>query len=212
MNFAWAHAIERDTSAYTHAGHRLVSVTEALAIAGYSDFSQVPPDRLEHAANRGKLAHAVTAAMDLGQHVDLDDPKLSPYCEPAELKPYIAAYEKFRADTDFVPELVEQSVKNLRFRYAGTLDRYGLLNGQQALIDLKCSVSLPWWVGCQLAGYEIALREGWVDGPVRRFALRLKPDGNYHLKPYTDLSDATKFMAAVTVVNARIQHGGLTLE
>ena len=213
MSLEWAKAVERDTSAYRDPqGRRLVSVTEALSIAGYVDFSMVRPDRLEKAANRGKLAHAVTAAMDLGQAVDLEDPAMSPYCEPDELRPYIAAYEKFRADTNFVPELIEQAVQSLRHRYAGTLDRFGQLNGNRAVIDLKCTAQLDWWVGCQLSGYERALLEGWTEGPIRRFALRLKRDGTYHLKPYTDLADAAKFLAAVTVANARIQHGGLTLE
>lgn len=203
-DLTWAHETERDTSRYEIDGKRVVSVTEALSIVGMVRFDGIPLRRLEEAARRGKMAHAITAAMDRGEPVG----EL-----PEAVRPYVSAYEKFRADSGFIPELIEHVVINATHRYCGTLDRVGILNGRRALIDLKCSSVLYRWVGRQLAGYELALQEEPTSelGSLARFSLRLLKDGRYRLDPHVNRQDRGDFLAAVRVSNVLIEDGLVTL-
>lgn len=194
----WAHATERDVSKYRVNGKRVPSVTEILSIEGFVVFPRVPARLLEAAANRGRLAHAVTAKMDLGDFVG---------SYPPEAEPYVKAYEKFRADSNFHPELVEHVIVNPRHRYAGTLDRVGLLNGRRVLIDLKCTAQCQKSVGMQLSAYELSLEE-----PVEaRFTLRLLSDGNYRLDEKKDRRDVHDFLAATRCVHRKLDDGLITL-
>lgn len=195
---------ERDTAPYVVNGERLVSVTEALAIAGLIDFSGVPVDRLEEAALRGTMAHGFTAMIDRGEEVG---------SIPEAVQPYVAAYEKFRADTNFEAALIEHPMIHDRWKYAGTLDRFGPLNGSDCVLDLKCGATIPRWVGLQLAGYELVLERIRPPGSRRRkrFALRLKPDGTYSLQQFNDFSDRADFLSAVRIAQWQLKHGGYSL-
>lgn len=199
-----ARKLERDTSAYHLDGKRLVSVTEALSLAGLVDYSKIEPDVLEAASERGKRVHALTAATDSGGAVD---PELA-----AGVEGYLAAYETFRADSGFAPVLVEHSMVNPRHRYAGTLDRLGWFGkGQLALIDLKCMAAIPRWVGLQLAGYQLALSEEFEGQPIKRYALRLRPNGRYFLHRFSEHTDSLVFLSAVRIALFRVQHEGVNL-
>ena len=207
MNRATELVFERDTSSYQVDGQRVVSVTEALAIAGLVDFSGVPVERLAEAAGRGRMAHGITALIDRGKPIDW-------ILFPEGVTPYVGAYERFRAETGFAPILIEHPVVNRIYRYAGTLDRLGWLNGEVALVDLKCGAAVPRWTGLQLAGYELALPPTMTElltFPVKRFALRLKPDETYSLVPFRSHSDRADFLAAVRVAHWQLQHGGWVL-
>lgn len=193
----------RDVSRYKVGGYRVPSVTEALAIAGLIDFSGVPERILEAAAERGRLAHHVTALIDRGE----DTGRIT-----NEIQPYVAAYEKFRADTHFYPKLIEETVVSTKYLFAGTLDRFGWLNGEPALIDLKTSSQIARWIGLQLAGYAIALEEqmGEITN-LKRFALRLHAEGTYSLHRFRSASDRADFLAAVRIANYQLREGGVVL-
>ena len=198
-DFGLARELERDVSAYTVGGVRVPSVTECLAAVGMTDFSHVDPATLAQAAQRGRMAHAITARIDQGRPVgDI----------PGYVQPRVAAYEKFKADTGFVPELIEHVVVSASHRYAGTLDRVGLLRRERSLIDLKCSAAVYRSVGRQTAGYAIALGEPRMP----RYALRLLPDGSYRLDRLADRADPHTFLACVRVTHALIADGLITLD
>lgn len=191
---------ERDTSAYHLNGVRLPSVTECLALAGLVDFRGVPVRLLEEAARRGTLAHAAIAARNRGEAVG---------ALPPDVEPYFGAYEKFCADTDFAPTLIEHPVLHLRYRYAGRLDAVGSLQGKLAVVDWKCTATVPAWTALQLAGYHLALGEEHRE--TRRYALGLHADGSYTLHRYSNPSDAADFLACVRVAWWHLKHGGIAL-
>jgi hypothetical protein len=83
---------------YTVGARRVPSVTQTLA--PLVDYSQVPPAVLKRAQELGTAVHRMTELHDLD---DLDTDALS-----SELLPYLTAWMRFRAETGFVPELIEQ--------------------------------------------------------------------------------------------------------
>jgi hypothetical protein len=130
------------------------------------------------------------------------------------LLPYLEKWRAFRAHSGFAPLLSESRVVSRRYRYAGTLDLFGVLNAEAALIDAKRCASVPRTAGPQTAGYEIALREcmpdvvnraavGPRDGRIYRFALHLTPSERrgWTLVPFTDPNDARVFLSALTTHN-----------
>jgi len=197
--------IERDTGAYRSNGQRLVSVTEALSIAGLVDFSGINQEILDTASERGRLVHAWTAAYDL---VSTDSVKEAIFdSAPTEvMTPYIDAFMQFRRDCDYIPMLVEHSMASSRWGVAGTLDRYCRINGMLCVVDLKTGAAVQDWVGLQLAGYEILLKDTQhIDDHIKRYSLRLGGDGKYNLKEWRSYTDRHDFLAAARVARWLIQ-------
>lgn len=220
--------LEHDTSDYLVDGERVVSVTEALRIAGLVDFSDIPVSRLEQAAERGTIVHAAIAALEGGTGAEV-----GPFA-PDWIDPYIHAFERFKADTGFQARLVERAVVCKRFRFAGRLDLAGDLNDHPALIDIKTSQTIPPWVALQTMGYQLGLEEHvrehveddglrafprfWLDEQpgkwpgMRRYALRLLPDGKYTLYRFTDAGDRADFLAVLRVAAWQLRYGGWVLD
>jgi hypothetical protein len=100
-----------------------------------------------------------------------------------EYEPYYRAFLRFRAEHDISPIMLEKTVVNEDFGYAGQFDFYGLVDGEPCLLDFKTSKSLHESYGYQLAAYrEVLERSGF---PVHRTAiLHLRPSGRYTLKEY----------------------------
>lgn len=198
----------RDASAYYVGDTRLVSVTEALRIAGLRSFAHVPPDVLAKASARGTAVHEFLELLDLGL-VEPDD-------APSEINGYVNAYQAFRSDAMWQPEHIEEAVRSEIHGFAGTLDRTGTLKGGPlVLLDLKCVASLDDATGLQLAGYEIALREDdatLARQPLARYALQLRHDGTYRLQRYESRQDTHDFLAAVRIARWRLDRGLATLE
>ena len=67
--------------------------------------------------------HEATQFDDEG---DLDGSTLEP-----ELLPYVEAWRKFRRECHLVIALIEQPIHSPKYRYAGTPDRFGWLNGRR---------------------------------------------------------------------------------
>ncbi len=202
----------RDTSRYQLDGQRVLSVTEALDIAGLVDFSGVPLSLLEEAAERGKRVHAAIATM-----IDAEVRGDEAWCPDDEVG-YINAFLRFRTDTGFEVIENEYPVLSKRYRYAGTLDLFGIIETSLCLLDLKTGV-IPEWTGLQTAGYEMALRETkmghWKldpNDPIQRYGLQLKPDGTYKLKRFETFSDRADFLASVRVAQYKLKTGGWSLD
>lgn len=181
----------RDIPEYMHEGVRLLSVTEALGLAGISAYGggNIPTAVLDKAADRGKRVHYWCELLDQGDIDGLPE-------EGDEIRPYVESYVKFKKDTAFCPRLIEHPATNILFRYAGTVDRTGLLNGKPVIIDLKTCVALSPVYGPQTAGYAGLVEGGSAMG---RYALQLRKDGKYRLEPYSDPSDWNTFLGALSV-------------
>ena len=87
--------------------------------------------------------HLATALFDRD---DLDESTLD-----ERLRGYLNAWIRFRSETGFKPELVEQKFHHPKLNYAGTPDRTGWIEGQYGVLDLKKMLTVPHWVGVQTA-------------------------------------------------------------
>lgn len=204
--------LERDTSKYVIAGQRVPSVTEILSIAGMIDFGGVDQNVLDAAAERGRLAHRVTALWDRGALSVAEDGLPDVY---RPVQGYLEAYVQFREDLKAEPLLVEHSFVCRTYRYAGTLDRVFVLPGGKILVvDLKTGQIQADYVGLQTAGYQVGLQEGELRGRIyiERRALRLLPNGTYRLSKLDDRSDHADFIAAARCAHRKLRMGRVTLE
>lgn len=182
----------QDGHQYLQDGVRVPSVTQILQAAGLVDYSHIPESVLDHKAEIGTAAHAAAHFLDEG---DLNWATVD-----GEVEPYVRGWEKFLGETGFVPRMIEQrgiaTLRGMRFGY--TLDREGILNGRDTLIELKCTAGIEVSWGPQTAAYETALR--LQDGKARpRIVVHLHKDASYSLIPLNDLDDYKVFEWALGI-------------
>lgn len=180
---------------YTLGAVRLPSVTEILAPITAHEYRGVDRETMERSALLGKAVHKLIE-LDVARTLDED-------ALDASLRPYLAQWRQFRAQSGFVVMLSEQRVQSAKYGYAGTLDLAGKLNGRHAIVDAKRTASVPRTAGPQTAAYREALSGMRGDLPWRtadRFALHLTPE-RWRLVPFTDPNDLRVFLAALTLHN-----------
>jgi len=199
----------RDVSKYVLNGAPLPSVTEVLDLAGLVDLTSIPFDVLEFARQRGSAVHDWIELLTL-------TPDAIRGTEPPEfIAPYIAAWEKWRVESGFEIERAEECVVHSIYRYAGTYDVLGRINGCRALADYKARYGLTPEIAPQTAAYVDALRDmGQLDTgePVKRFALLLRNDGSYRFKEYASRNDINTFRACVAVAHWKLSNRIESLE
>lgn len=185
--------IEFDELTHTYKLNSVVvpSVTQCTGLL--QDFSCVPRDVLQAAADFGTHVHTATELYD---HGVLDEEKLD-----ENLVPWLAAWKRFLAETGFEIAGLEQIVYSKSKRYAGKLDRVGMLNGKKAIIDIKTPTNVSKAAGPQTAGYAQAYEEMTGEKVAGRYAVQLKGDGSYRLIPYKDKNDVHIFNACLSVVS-----------
>jgi len=166
----------------------LLAVTQVLRAAGLVEATWWT----EASRTRGTAVHQATAALDReGRLMDL----------PPNLEPYIAAYAAFRAAARPVWHGVEEARGDLALGYAGTIDRWGTVNGEPVVVDLKTG-TIPPWTSLQLVAYarldlglpRVARR--------RRLVVQLLPTGRYSVREYPLVNfgrDERVFLAALAV-------------
>ena len=172
-------------------GVEIPGVSDVLETSGlkpsYNGFHQ--------AQLRGLHVHEACELLDLD---DLEWSSVYP-----EWIGYVRAYELFKQEFGFVPELIEYQACHPVYRYAGTLDRRGTVepDRQRAIIlDLKTGTPEPWhrW---QLAGYQLLGGEALAQD--RRVGVYLHDDGTYAVQSFDDKNDIRTFLAAVTITHAK---------
>ena len=126
----------------------------------------------EEARARGTAAHIATQLYDEG---DLDMGTLAP-----EIAPYLDAWVQFLADSRFEVVMNEQKLASLTHGFAGTLDRFGRIDGKGVLVDIKTGQWQPAYA-LQLAGYHYLLTETG-ETPARYLCVSLRADGTYRTK------------------------------
>ena len=179
------------------------SVTGVLKTAGLIDFSFLPTLVLERHRERGAVVHQAIhylneRDLDLGEfRADFPD-----------WVGYVDAWVTFCRLRAFVPVLSEHRVYSRRLDCAGTVDCFGLLDGQAVIVDFATGDPADVAKDLQTAGYLILARE-WCDEDaalaafmaahpvVRRYAVALKVDGTFKLHPYLDPLDARHFLTLV---------------
>lgn len=179
---------------YTLDGRQLPSVTEILRPVTEHEYRGVDREVMDRAALLGTAVHKLIE-LDIAGTLDedaLDD----------SLRPYLAQWRQFRAQSGFLPIYSEQRVHSMKYGYAGTLDLAGKLNGMPAVVDAKRTTAVPRSAGPQTAAYRYALAEVF-DGDWQvadRYALHLTPE-RWRLVPQKDPNDLRVFLASLTLHN-----------
>lgn len=117
---------------YTLDGIQIPSVSEVLRFASKEIYGNTSAQAMEIAADRGTMVHAATEALDRNGRADIDP----------DIEPYVRAYAKFLRDNKVDWHLIETHVVGRNRDYAGTIDRYGYLNGKLTLLDVKTTKTI----------------------------------------------------------------------
>lgn len=176
------------------------SVTQILKGAGLCDYSMVPPDVLQRAADFGTAVHKATELYDKD---DLDADTLDP-----ALIPYLDAWMSFIKMAHWSTTHCEQVVYSKKYLYAGTYDRKGFYNDKLTILDIKTGIRSKATIkvaGIQLSGYEIAYNENdGKNGKIKqRACVWLAGDGTFKLETYNDKADQARFLACLTIANIK---------
>lgn len=164
---------------YTLDGEELPSVSELCRFISREIYEDVVQWRLDQAAERGTSVHKATEALDKYGKIDVED----------DILPYIQAYIKFRKEHAADWQKIEFATYHPKDRYAGTVDRYGLLDGIPSLLDIKTSYTIHTPLcSAQLNLYRRMLAENGMLVE-KQFILHLKKDGSYKLAEF-DLDDS----------------------
>lgn len=172
--------LDPSTHVYTVDGSIYPSVTQILQDQGFIDATWFT----EYARERGKLVHRITHWHDTGE---LDPGSVDP-----ALEGYLEGWRRFIRESGFDPQIIERPLASHTYRFAGTPDRIGVLNGELAILDIK-SGAVQAWTGLQLAGYEVLYGQRTA-----RAGVQLTEDGKYKLISFTDRSDRAIFLAALS--------------
>lgn len=181
---------EEETHTYHYKGGRLLSCTGIIKAVGWARPFQYPPG----AAERGQRVHKATACLDLKVPVtSIHDEELG----------YLAGWQKFETEYNFISRVVELPMYHRVQLYGVTADREGLiLKGDPSVVDIKTG-QMKWWIKRQLALQDMAFHS-WEVKPTfrRRFGVRLFADGDYVCKEFTDFTDYHKSTCAVATAQA----------
>ena len=171
-------------------GEELPCVSDLCRFIHREIYQNAPSWQMEQAALRGTAVHLATETLDKWGQADIEE----------EYLPYLQAYAAFRHDHSVSWDLIEVPMYHPEYRYAGTLDRYGLLDGEKALVDVKTTYTVyrP-LCAAQLNLYRLMLiARGY---PVQRlYILHLKKDGTYKLISFP-MEDALA-LSLITLHNA----------
>ena len=164
------------------------SVTQIINSVAAERWENIDADKLEYACQRGTAVHLITELHDLGT---LDESSVDP-----KLQGYVSAYKAFLADIKPSWGLIEHKTYSDMPRYAGTVDRFGTVNGKKAVLDIKTGVKSK-YTGLQLAAYAHMIGEK----KAKRYGLYLGGDGKYSLVEYKDANDWNVFLSCLNVMN-----------
>ena len=184
---------EEATHEYKEGGVVLRSVTQIIKDAGLIDLNWIDKDLLAEKADLGNKVHKTTELYDMGS---LNTEELHP-----ALRSYLDGWIKFRSDYNFVPQDIELQLFHKTYRYAGRIDRTGLLLKELTLLDIKSGIAQK-SNALQTAAYaELYNQDKKKSEQIkRRMIVYLSPDG-YKIEEHLDANDKNVFLAALTISN-----------
>lgn len=165
-----------DSHKYTVDGEEVPSVSELTRFLTRELYNDAPQYFLDQAAKRGTNVHKATEAIDKFGTVEVED----------EYAGFVKAYVAFLKEHDVSWEKIEWPVcngHNMAMPYAGTVDRYGALDGEAVILDIKTTANISGLhklcYTAQLNLYKLAVEK---EKPVEKlWVLQLKKDGTYKL-------------------------------
>jgi hypothetical protein len=170
-------------------GERLPCVSDLCRFLHKEIYKDAPIWQMEAAADRGTAVHRATELLDRTGQAEISD----------DYAPYLTAYAAFRREHEVEWELIEHPDYHPVHGYAGTIDRYGMVDGYRTLVDLKTTYTVykP-LCGASLNLYRLIL-EARQKAVERLLIVHLRKDGGYKLIKF-DFDDAVP-MALLTLHN-----------
>lgn len=166
---------DEPTHTYHVDGVEYPCVSDILRFLRSEVYKDIPESVLQIAADRGTRVHKQTEQLDKTGTCEVD----------FDTKHHILEYKAFRKKYDPIWNMTERPLWNPELCYCGTIDRYGLIDRKNWLIDIK-TVSSPnvMMIGAQLSGYAMMLEaNGYL---VERIGyLHLYKDKKFRLKELT---------------------------
>jgi hypothetical protein len=155
--------------------------------------------------DRGTRVHYATRLLDEG--------KLNWDGLTDEERPYVEAWQAFKAENDVQIRSIEQFAVDELYRFAGRFDRVAILralHGGLWVLDIKTGTPDPWH-GLQLAAYARLLQQSSAQNPYRA-GVYLQDNGRYKFAEYSDPTDFTEWDAIATHMTWRLNNGRWNLE
>lgn len=121
-----------DRHIYYLDGKQIPCVSDLCRFIARDIYKDTPDWQLEAAAERGTKVHAAAEIMDKSGSAEIEE----------EYAPYLEAYASFLREHDVNWELIEHAGFHPHFLYAGTIDRYGWLDGKRTLVDIKTTYTV----------------------------------------------------------------------
>jgi len=166
------------THVYTLDGQVIPGVTTIIKPLFGDWFDRIDPATLEHARERGTRVHKLTELHDDGVYFRLADSD--------EAAAYIHAWRRFRSDMHPRIFAAEKSGYHPTLDYGGTNDRLVIIDGHAGVLDIKTTADLMPQTAIQTMGYAL-IEAAHDDSKLwRRWAVQLKPSGEYRLERYRD--------------------------
>ena len=171
-------------------GEQLPCVSDLCRFLHKEIYKDAPLWQMEAAAERGTAVHRATEMLDKTGTAEISE----------DYAPYLKAYAAFLQEHDVEWELIEHPDYHPAHGYAGTIDRYGKVDGITTLLDIKTT----WTVYKALCSASLNLYRLILiarQRPVERLQiLHLKKDGTYKLIRF-EFDDAVP-LALITLHNA----------
>lgn len=172
-----------ESHSYTVDGQELPSVSEVTRFIARELYTDVSQTVLDKAADRGTRVHKATEVLDKFGECECDD----------DILEYLCAYLEFRKKHKCEWQHIEKAMYHPNLLYAGTLDRFGTMDGENVILDIKTTSQIHTVsVTAQLTLYQMMAEANkmkvdsiWV--------LQLKKEGGFTLREVTpdrDLADA----------------------
>lgn len=162
---------------YTVDGQEVPSVSELTRFITREVYEDTPKLAMNSAADRGTRVHKATEELDKTGKVEIDSDD-----GEEDITPYISAYAQFLKDHKPSWEQIEWPVHN-GLLYAGTLDRYGTMNGKKIILDIKTAASIGSLLRVLYTAaqnlYRMAIEPEYAVDAI--YILQLKRDGKYRL-------------------------------
>lgn len=157
---------------YTLDGEELPSVSELCRFLSREIYGTVQQYTLDRAADRGTRVHKACEVLDLYGKADISD----------DILPYVKAYLQFRRDHDVKWDKIEHAAHHEKDRYAGTIDRRGIVDGTRAIVDLKTTAEIHKPIcRAQLNLYRRMEEQDGTWEADALYILQLRKDGSYKL-------------------------------
>lgn len=171
---------------YVYRGKPYRSVTDYIGAWLGNPFAMVRPSVMRHAIERGNAVHSAIELMTAGR---LDWATVDPRIEG-----YVRAAEKFHRENPGTIVYTEKRMVSPELGVAGTPDIVMFIRGYRSLVDYKTSQQMSPRMRLQTVGYQKLHNATYPKAQiVKRYGLRLQPDGNYKLVPHDDPDDGVAF-------------------